>query len=161
MKENESLNMFFAMGVFNVQRCKTTFPGRRLTEWSTPYRVVDALPSGRRLTEWSTPYRVVDWATRDYQSPKSPIPDLSSMHSNQSTESPILFRSCEHETPFSDQNDASKIGDSVLWFKRRFLPVWASLNRGFRGLATTKCAMSTKHRNVSTLLLSKSTSHIP
>ncbi len=36
----------------------------------------------------------------------------------QSTESPILFRSCPHcghETPFSDQNDASKIGDSVLW----------------------------------------------
>jgi hypothetical protein len=23
MKENESLNMFFAMGVFNVQRCKS------------------------------------------------------------------------------------------------------------------------------------------
>ncbi len=37
--------------------------------------------------------------------------------SRQSTESPILFRSCEHETPFSDQNEASKIGDSVLWFK--------------------------------------------
>ncbi len=32
----------------------------------------------------------------------------------QSTESPILFRSFEHETQFSDQNDASKIGDSVL-----------------------------------------------
>ncbi len=35
----------------------------------------------------------------------------------QSTESPILFRSCPHcghETPFSDQNEASKIGDSVL-----------------------------------------------
>jgi hypothetical protein len=28
--------------------------------------------------------------------------------------SPILFRSCEHEIPFSDQNEASKIGDSVL-----------------------------------------------
>ncbi len=33
----------------------------------------------------------------------------------QSTESPILFRSCEHETPFSDQKEASK-------------------NRGFRAL---------------------------
>jgi hypothetical protein len=33
----------------------------------------------------------------------------------QSTESPILFRSCGHETPFSDQKWASKIGDSVLW----------------------------------------------
>jgi hypothetical protein len=33
----------------------------------------------------------------------------------QSTESPILFRSCGHETQFSDQNGASKIGDSVLW----------------------------------------------
>jgi hypothetical protein len=32
----------------------------------------------------------------------------------QSTESPILFRSHGHETPFSDQNGASKIGDSVL-----------------------------------------------
>jgi hypothetical protein len=36
----------------------------------------------------------------------------------QSTESPILFRSCEHETPFSDQKEASKIGDSVLCFSR-------------------------------------------
>ncbi len=38
----------------------------------------------------------------------------------QSTESPILLRSCPHcghETPFSDQNDASKIGDSVLWIQ--------------------------------------------
>jgi hypothetical protein len=34
---------------------------------------------------------------------------------DQSTESPILFRSCGHETPFSDQKGASKIGDSVLW----------------------------------------------
>jgi hypothetical protein len=33
---------------------------------------------------------------------------------SQSTESPILFRSCGHETPFSDQKWASKIGDSVL-----------------------------------------------
>jgi hypothetical protein len=36
----------------------------------------------------------------------------------QRTESPILFRSCPHcghETPFSDQKWASKIGDSVLW----------------------------------------------
>jgi hypothetical protein len=33
----------------------------------------------------------------------------------QSTESPILFRSCGHETPFSGQKWASKIGDSVLW----------------------------------------------
>ncbi len=32
----------------------------------------------------------------------------------QSTESPILFRSCGPETPFSDQKGASKIGDSVL-----------------------------------------------
>ncbi len=36
----------------------------------------------------------------------------------QSTESPILFRSCEHETTFSGQNEASKIGDSVLWLQR-------------------------------------------
>jgi hypothetical protein len=28
---------------------------------------------------------------------------------------PDLFRSCGHETPFSDQKGASKIGDSVLW----------------------------------------------
>jgi hypothetical protein len=35
--------------------------------------------------------------------------------SNQSTESQILFRSCGHETPFTDQKGASKIGDSVLW----------------------------------------------
>ncbi len=34
----------------------------------------------------------------------------------QSTESPILFRSCGHETPFSDQKGASKIGDSVLCY---------------------------------------------
>jgi hypothetical protein len=33
----------------------------------------------------------------------------------QSAESPILFRSHGHETPLSDQNGASKIGDSVLW----------------------------------------------
>jgi hypothetical protein len=33
---------------------------------------------------------------------------------NQSTESPILFRSYGHEIPFSDQKWASKIGDSVL-----------------------------------------------
>ncbi len=31
------------------------------------------------------------------------------------TESPILFRSCEHETPFSDPKEASKIGDYVIW----------------------------------------------
>jgi hypothetical protein len=30
----------------------------------------------------------------------------------QSTESPILFRSCGRETPFSDQKGASKIGES-------------------------------------------------
>ncbi len=36
---------------------------------------------------------------------------------SQSTESPILFRSCGHETQFSDQNGASKIGDSVLCFQ--------------------------------------------
>ncbi len=36
---------------------------------------------------------------------------------NQSTESPILFRSCGHETPFYDQKGASQIGDSVLWSK--------------------------------------------
>ncbi len=39
-------------------------------------------------------------------------------NSDQSAESPILFRSCGHETPFSDQKVASKIGnfsaDSVL-----------------------------------------------
>jgi hypothetical protein len=29
---------------------------------------------------------------------------------------PDLFRSCGHETPFSDQKGAAKIGDSVLWF---------------------------------------------
>ncbi len=34
----------------------------------------------------------------------------------QSTESPILFRWCGHETPFSDQKWASKIGDSVFCF---------------------------------------------
>jgi hypothetical protein len=33
---------------------------------------------------------------------------------NQNTESPILFRSRGHEPPFSDQKEASKIGDSVL-----------------------------------------------
>jgi hypothetical protein len=31
---------------------------------------------------------------------------------------PILFRSCGHETPFSDQKGASKIGDSVLCCRR-------------------------------------------
>ena len=35
----------------------------------------------------------------------------------QSAESPILFRSHGHETPLSDQNGASKIGDSVLCFQ--------------------------------------------
>jgi DNA-directed RNA polymerase subunit M/transcription elongation factor TFIIS len=48
----------------------------------------------------------------------------------QSTESPILFRSCPHcghETPFSDQNDASKIGDSVLCTGLRTLVVDARL----------------------------------
>jgi hypothetical protein len=35
----------------------------------------------------------------------------------QSTESPILFRSYGHETRFYDQKGASKIGDSVLWFR--------------------------------------------
>jgi hypothetical protein len=35
----------------------------------------------------------------------------------QSTEYPILFRSCGHETPFSDQKGASKIGDFVLWVR--------------------------------------------
>ncbi len=40
---------------------------------------------------------------------------------DQSTESPILFRSCGHETPFYDQKGASKIGDSVLWFRLSFV----------------------------------------
>jgi hypothetical protein len=38
----------------------------------------------------------------------------------QSTESPILFRSCGYETPFSDQKWASKFGDSVLWLGQRY-----------------------------------------
>ncbi len=42
-------------------------------------------------------------------------PRPSSMRWLQSTESPILFRSCGHETPFYDQKGASKIGDIVLW----------------------------------------------
>jgi hypothetical protein len=46
--------------------------------------------------------------------------NLCSPHGlDQSTESPILFRSCGHETPFSDQKGVSKIGDSVLWFGLR------------------------------------------
>jgi hypothetical protein len=39
--------------------------------------------------------------------------------SNQNTESPILFRSYRHETPFSDQKWASKIWDSVLMATHR------------------------------------------
>ncbi len=39
---------------------------------------------------------------------------LANVSPDKSTESPILFRSCGHETPFSDQKGASKIGDSVL-----------------------------------------------
>ncbi len=36
---------------------------------------------------------------------------------DQSTESPILFRSCGHETPFSDQKRGIKIRDSVLYIR--------------------------------------------
>ncbi len=35
-------------------------------------------------------------------------------HDDAEHEIPDLFRSCGHETPFSDQKGASKIGDSVL-----------------------------------------------
>jgi hypothetical protein len=43
---------------------------------------------------------------------------------SQSTESPILCSSCGHETPFSDQKVASKIGDSVLRFEYY---IWATV----------------------------------
>jgi hypothetical protein len=46
---------------------------------------------------------------------------------NQITESPILFRSCEHETPFSDQNEASKIGDSDLCRQRHRVRLYTHL----------------------------------
>jgi hypothetical protein len=53
-----------------------------------------------------------------YKASNSREQRIASCHIMQSTESPILFRSCPHcghETPFSDQKEASKIGDSVLW----------------------------------------------
>ncbi len=55
----------------------------------------------------------------------------------QSTESPILFRSCGHETPFSDQKGASKIGDSVLCDDALlFVSDWKYLQDGLKKIQT-------------------------
>ncbi len=82
----------------------------------------------------------------------------------QSTESPILFRSCGHETPFSDQKMGIKIGDSVLWpyrctrarnprfyfahagTKPRFLTKKGIKNREFRAMRCTIADISVANK---------------
>ncbi len=74
---------------------------------------------------------------------------------DQSTESPILFRSCGHETSFSDQKGASKIGE----FRALCWTVFLSTFQGFRVSKTGWHATKTRYSHSSDQKIARFRTH--